>query len=165
MNRKLDIGCGHRARKGYDGADIRDHGQRYVCDIRSLPIPDDTYEEVMAIHVIEHFPSWQAPDAMREWVRVLKPGGKLVIECPDLLKACALTLLGATGCDSIPKALTLGAFWGDQSGRDEYMIHKWGYSPGTLRALMEEVGLFDIAQEPIQFHQPLRDMRLVGTKQ
>lgn len=42
-------------------------------DIRSIPHPDHTFDVVMAAHVLEHLPEPQV--AVREMVRVLKPGG------------------------------------------------------------------------------------------
>jgi hypothetical protein len=45
------------------------------------------------------------------------------------------------------------------------MVHRWGYTPRSLAAVMQEAGLVDIRQEPAQFklREP-RDMRLVGRK-
>jgi hypothetical protein len=45
------------------------------------------------------------------------------------------------------------------------MVHRWGYTPASLAALMSEVGLVNIRQEPAQFklREP-RDMRMVGEK-
>jgi len=45
------------------------------------------------------------------------------------------------------------------------MVHRWGYTPQSLAALMAEVGLVNIRQEPAQFklREP-RDMRMVGEK-
>ena len=44
-------------------------------------------------------------------------------------------------------------------------MHRWGYTPRSLAALMREVGLVNIRQEPAQFklREP-RDMRMVGDK-
>jgi len=45
------------------------------------------------------------------------------------------------------------------------MVHRWGYTPQSLTALMIEAGLVKIRQEPAQFklREP-RDMRMVGEK-
>jgi len=56
-----------------------------VADVRSLPMfATDTVDEVYASHVLEHL-TW--PDglaALREWLRVLKPGGMLTVAVPDV---------------------------------------------------------------------------------
>jgi hypothetical protein len=45
------------------------------------------------------------------------------------------------------------------------MVHRWGYTPRSLAAVMAEAGLANIRQEPAQFklREP-RDMRMVGEK-
>ena len=56
-------------------------------------------------------------------------------------------------------------FYGDPSWRDPLMVHRWGYTPQSLTALMAEAGLVNIRQEPARFklREP-RDMRIVGEK-
>lgn len=46
-----------------------------------LPFPDDTFDYVISSDVIEHTPS--PFDAVKELVRVLKPGGKICITVPN----------------------------------------------------------------------------------
>jgi ubiquinone/menaquinone biosynthesis C-methylase UbiE len=43
-----------------------------VADIRSLPVPDDSYEAVMACQVLEHLPFSDLPQALNELKRVTK---------------------------------------------------------------------------------------------
>jgi ubiquinone/menaquinone biosynthesis C-methylase UbiE len=48
-----------------------------VCDAAALDVADETYDLVVARHVI-----WNLPDPERgvaEWLRVLRPGGRLVL--------------------------------------------------------------------------------------
>ena len=90
---KINLGCGDKSVPGYLNVDIVDERASnmpdIVCDIRDLSIFESNIaDEVMAIHVIEHFYHWEVGDLLREWVRVLKPGGKLILECPNLLAAC-----------------------------------------------------------------------------
>jgi SAM-dependent methyltransferase len=45
-----------------------------------LPLPDASYDVVIASHVLEHLEN--ATDALAEWLRVLRPGGHLLIGVP-----------------------------------------------------------------------------------
>ena len=42
---------------------------------------DETLDYVFSSHLLEDFQDTEG--ALREWVRVLKPGGRLIIYCPD----------------------------------------------------------------------------------
>lgn len=50
-------------------------------DGRALPFKDGVLDFVYASHVLEDFVDWEP--ILREWVRVLKPGGYLIILVPD----------------------------------------------------------------------------------
>jgi len=49
-------------------------------DALRLPFPDDVFDRVIAAEVLEHIPS--DTDAMRELVRVLRPGGLMAVTVP-----------------------------------------------------------------------------------
>ena len=57
-------------------------------DVSSIPYPDNTIDTIRALHIIEHFDFHEGVRVLKEWNRVLKPGGKLIIETPDLLGTC-----------------------------------------------------------------------------
>jgi SAM-dependent methyltransferase len=49
-----------------------------------LPFRDDSVDEVRAHHVLEHFSYHHVTDVLRDWVRVLKPGGRIELAFPDM---------------------------------------------------------------------------------
>ncbi len=49
-------------------------------DITDLPFPDDSYDLIVCLHVLEHVP--EDRKAISELFRVLRPGGKAVIQVP-----------------------------------------------------------------------------------
>jgi len=130
-----------------------------AADLFDLPLPDDFADKARAIHVIEHFQVWDAPKALAEWVRVLKPGGQLVLECPCLEKIIKLY-----DVPNIPPYMTFWGLYGDPRLEDPLMMHKWCFTERMLAGLMQEAGLVKLRPEPPRFHQPARDMRLVGYK-
>ena len=170
--RRLNLGCGDKILEGYVNVDVAPsragRSPDVLCDLHRLePFATDSCDEVMAIHVVEHFYRWEVIDVLREWLRVLKPGGRMILECPNLLTACE-TLLNDPQAAAGPGPEGQRSMWvlyGDPAWRDPLMCHRWNYTPDSLRALMAEAGLVNVHQAPAQFklREP-RDMRIVGEK-
>lgn len=157
---RVNLGCGNKYLDGWINVDKGDWTKDVDSDLTKLPFDDDYADEALSVHVIEHFYVWEAPDVLEEWLRILKPGGKLIIECPDLQK----TILHMANGETRPE-LTMWPLYGDPRYGDPLMCHKWGYTPNSLSKLMDYVGFKDITEEPAQFHmKEIRDMRLIGTK-
>ena len=49
-------------------------------DVRTLPYPDETFDLVVAVEVLEHIPDPEV--GLTEAIRVLKPGGYAIIALP-----------------------------------------------------------------------------------
>lgn len=169
---KLNLGCGDKILPGYVNVDVVEAraGMKpdVICDLHDLaPFDDASAEEILSVHVVEHFWRWEVGDVLREWVRVLKPGGRMIVECPNIRSACETFLQDpvAGARDDAAGQRTMWVFYGDPKWKDPLMIHRWGYTPESLRELLAEAGLRDVRQEPAQFklREP-RDMRIVGVK-
>jgi len=85
---KLNLGCGHDLRIGYINSDLYNDKADVKFDSSALPYEDDSVDEILAYHIVEHFPYRKSLDTLSEWYRALKPGGRLRIETPDLLSSC-----------------------------------------------------------------------------
>jgi SAM-dependent methyltransferase len=86
---KLNLGCGDKILPGYVNVDVVEAraGMRpdVICDLHDLaPFADNSADEILSVHVVEHFWRWEVRDILREWMRVLKPGGRMIVECPNL---------------------------------------------------------------------------------
>lgn len=169
---KLNLGCGDKILPGYVNVDVAPSraGRKpdVICDLHKLePFDDESVDEVLAVHVVEHFWRWEVVGVLREWARVLRRGAPMILECPNLQSACEQFLRDPDAFSGSGKEgqRTMWVFYGDPAWRDPLMVHRWGYTPRSLGRVMEEAGLADIRQEPAQFklREP-RDMRLVGTK-
>lgn len=86
--KKLEIGSGPNPVPGYEHLDVdaRFPHLEYVCDVSKerLPIEDSSYDEVLMSHVIEHIPWRKLGHVAKEILRILKPGGSLLIRTPNL---------------------------------------------------------------------------------
>lgn len=59
-----------------------------VADATALPLSDDSVDAVLAVHVMHLIPAW--PDAVAEAVRVLRPGGRVVLSGLDVADPLAV---------------------------------------------------------------------------
>jgi len=169
---KLNLGCGDKILDGYINIDVVESraGEKpdVICDLHDLSkFQSNSVDEILAVHVIEHFWQWEVTDILKEWIRVLKPGGKLILECPNLISAAEEFLknsdVAAMGGPEGQRSMWV--FYGDPGWKDSLMIHRWGYTPNSLATVMSAAGLIELKQEPAQFklREP-RDMRIVGFK-
>jgi SAM-dependent methyltransferase len=55
-----------------------------------LPFKDNSTRLIFSAHLIEHLPQETLPVLLRECYRILKPGGRIRIECPDIEKLVEL---------------------------------------------------------------------------
>lgn len=53
-------------------------------DIRKLEYPDNSVEKIYCSHTLEHIGLKEVVPTLNEWYRVLKPGGEVIINVPDL---------------------------------------------------------------------------------
>ena len=89
---KLNLGCRNRALEGYQNMDCEKHdGVDFVGDVSDLRLFDsDSVETIRASHILEHFPHVRTLDVLREWHRVLIPGGMLEVAVPDFKRTVEL---------------------------------------------------------------------------
>jgi len=96
----LDVGCGDGARTlanlpaGSIGLDISRRGLALASDavpdarllqgeMRSIPLRDGSVDAITAYHAVFHVPRAAHPDVYREFARVLRPGGTLLMTLPS----------------------------------------------------------------------------------
>lgn len=81
--RTLDVGCGILKHPGAIGVDRNPASRADVlCDLDRFPypFPDGSFDEVRAVHVIEHVAD--VIRTMEEFHRLLRPGGRVFLVTP-----------------------------------------------------------------------------------
>jgi ubiquinone/menaquinone biosynthesis C-methylase UbiE len=111
--RKVEIGPGRKKLRGFESLDaVGRAGVDYAGDARSLPFPDGSFGLLYASHVIEHLPWYETVDVLKEWHRVLVPGGSLEVWTVDAIKvAKQLISYEETGAWEKPDGWARLAYW------------------------------------------------------
>jgi ubiquinone/menaquinone biosynthesis C-methylase UbiE len=170
---RINVGCGRHILEGWINCDVArspkaSRDPEILAQATAIPLPDACADEVMGIHIFEHFYFWEAPKALAEWHRLLKPGGLLVLEMPDV-KKCAKNLISLIDGEDVKSiaSLAMHGIYGDPGYQDPFMCHRWGWTPKTLRKLLSASGFAKIKEADTQWHaigRKLRDFRMEARK-
>ncbi len=161
MKTVLHVGCGSKVNKppAEFGAykEVRLDCNRMVepdvvASVVAMPmIPDGTHDGVFASHVLEHLFAHEAAMALAEFFRVLKPGGKVMIQVPDLQ-----TIGGRLACDRADDAVYTSAIGyitpldmlyghrGSIGAGNLFMGHRYGYTGNVLKKALQHAGFDNV---------------------
>ena len=136
---KLNIGAGPTEIDGWIPVDRKVGLEAYPLPMsintssgESVTLGENSVDEIRASHILEHFTFSDAQAALKDWARVLKPGGRMRIAVPDVDKVLSL--------QSDP--LRLFYLMGGQTDPND--IHKSAYDENRLRDVMIHAGLSGI---------------------
>jgi hypothetical protein len=87
-------------------------------------------------HVLEHFTREETPQVLREWVRILKPGGEFQIIVPNLEWAAERIRDGVID-DNVLNVFY--SVWSPKQPPEQY--HKMGFTPKTIVKYLTDAGL------------------------
>jgi predicted SAM-dependent methyltransferase len=153
---RLHLGCGTTRLPGWVNCDLLPGPSVDVtCSAVTLPFADASADEILSEHMIEHLTYYEFNRAMAEWHRVLRPGGILTVECPDLLGVCRLFVES----NEYGRYQTSFGYWpvicqlyGHQRGKDESeilsQVHKSGYTVEHLMTVLSGIGYGEFEQLP-----------------
>jgi ubiquinone/menaquinone biosynthesis C-methylase UbiE len=139
-----------------------------VSPITSIPLLDNYATGLFSSHCLEHLYSHEVPVALREFFRVLRPGGIVFLTVPDIQRVAAAIAesgdLDQTIYDSasgpIAGADILWGFRQAVAGGNLFYQHKTGFCKRTLTKLLEEAG-FNISAT---YNQGQWDIIALATK-
>jgi predicted SAM-dependent methyltransferase len=162
---KLNLGAGDVEIPGHVPIDRKLGHEVYplpanvIVGHERVNLTDGSVDEVRASHVLEHFSHRQTADVLREWVRVLKPGGVLKVAVPDFDRITDWYVGGRT---HLPLE---GYLFGGHCDANDH--HGAMFNRGKLTELMENAGLVSVTdwQSEAQDCASLPvSLNLMGTK-
>lgn len=134
---KLDVGSG-----GPSSDDSFTSVDAYVDDVDvkafmwDMPFVDGEVDTIWCSNALEHVSKFNVVPTLKEFLRVLKPGGKLQVIVPDLEWACHFWL------DNPSVNWSLDIIYGHQKHEGEY--HRTGFNEQIIRDYFEACGGFTI---------------------
>ena len=155
---RLHLGAGEKYWPGWVNVDVVGD-QDVTASINKLPFDSNSVDEIQCMHLFEHIARMDVPNVLAEWLRVLKPGGRLTMEMPSLDAIVALLYAGEKNI-----RLTLFGIFGDPREKSSYMAHRWCWSRAEITEQLSESGFQDIEFDTAKFHIPKRDMRVIAMK-
>lgn len=151
---KLHVGCGGKRLEGYVNIDHRETPAtdviRDACDLKYSEV-----DEIYSSHVFEHL---DRKKAIKEWHSVLRKGGKLIIEVPDVERAIKEKFNG--NLESILIFLYGG------NGNYEGTEHKYGWSKKLLKRFVERHGfkVTNVGNQQAEGRNPEAGIRIEAYK-
>lgn len=140
---KLHLGCGKRYLRGYTHVDIDEFDHIDInTSIDDLNMFDsNSVDEIYTSHALEYFDVNEILDVLKEWKRVLKPGGDLRIAVPDFENLNKVYL----------KTGEIGDVIGPIMGRwpisqDRIIYHKQIFDEKKLKSLLTSCGFVSISR-------------------
>lgn len=136
---KLHLGCGKNYLQGYVNIDLHSRIADIQHDLTTpLPYQDNSIDEIISIHLIEHFTRMEWQRTISDWTRVLKRGGgRLIIECPDFDR-CVHRFFAAS--DKERWGFWMLTIFGGQEPYGEGQLHKNGFTVEKLKKDLENEG-------------------------
>lgn len=137
---KLHLGCGRRYIPGFVHVDLQQAPHvDIVGPVEKLPLADACASLVYASHVLEHFGRYEYKEVLKEWHRVLAPGGVLRLSVPDFA-ACAAIYYESGLSDRMTGLV--GLIVGGQ--RDPNDFHKMVFDEQSLRLDLVSAGFKEV---------------------
>ena len=110
-----------------------------AADLRRFP--DGTFTALYSSHVLEHLDyKGELQAGLREWHRVLAPGGTLYVSVPDLATLARLFL--AEGLTTNDRFMVVRMIFGGHVDRHDY--HQVGFDFEILSFFLREAGFADV---------------------
>lgn len=135
---KLNLGSGKKRYLDYLSCDcFPDKDIDKVFDLTDPPYESNSVSSIYSQHALEHV-GWKKVDqALKNWYRILKPGGTLILRMPDL-KLCCLNYVGFG--TEFSKWTIYGVQESQDGEPDEAQYHRSGFSINEMAEKLKSIG-------------------------
>ena len=170
---RLHLGCGGLRWRDFLNVDLYPHEEGQIdssrdgcvadvfADMRHLDLPDNSIDEIFSAHTLEHFVRWEAVDMLKDWLRMLKKGGFIILETADFTRCVALLFWPKRG----RRQLALSQFYGNQWDRLDFETHRYLWSAREIKRTLLDLGYSHVTVSHRTWtHVPWRDMHIVAYK-
>ncbi|MGD9642345.1 MAG: methyltransferase domain-containing protein [Elusimicrobiales bacterium] len=147
---KLNIGCGYNRLEGWFNVDnSADSAADRLMEAHDLRLESGSADEIKALQLVEHLGFFKTKYFFSECWRVLKPGGLLTLETPDIEKTFSVFLSG----DAAAREAALGWIYGPETAG---MGHAYCFPKELLSELLAEAGFETraVTEFLFQAHRP-----------
>jgi GT2 family glycosyltransferase len=154
---KLNLGSAGIEFPGYLSVDKNDQRASIIADIFDLDFPENSVEEILASHLFEHISPYKSLDLLQRWFKILKPGGKLIMEMPNIEEFCKMFVTA----DKAARYQILTCIYGsvnttDAGNKEEITSpHLWGWYPEIMYDHLAAAGFINIVFMPEQIPHPI----------
>jgi predicted SAM-dependent methyltransferase len=141
---KLHLGCGKRYIPGFVHIDLADFPHiDFKQSVDKLPnFRANSVDLIYSSHTFEYFDRMQGEDVLREWRRVLKPGGILRLAVPDF-EALAKVYSQYRNLDLIHGPL-YGRMVVRSGTKDLILFHRTCYDFKSLSRILKKCGFRNV---------------------
>jgi predicted SAM-dependent methyltransferase len=158
--KRLQLGTSNNVLEGWLNSDILVNHDPviYLDATQRFPFDDNTFDYIMAEHMIEHIEYDMAQVMLRECIRVLRPGGRVRFGTPDLRVLLALYSSEKADAQTYYIDWFTARFMPEvRECKDVFVLNKvfrfWGhcflYDQETLRLALSSAGFSNI-----KFYKP-----------
>ncbi|HPD34094.1 MAG TPA: methyltransferase domain-containing protein, partial [Candidatus Kapabacteria bacterium] len=120
---------------GFDNLDAQPQSSKEIqCDVRQLPYSNESADMILAIDLLQVYSHRETDAVLKEWVRVLKKGGSMILSVPDLKR-----ILNDYYSGNLPISEANQYIFGKQA--NDYDYHYNGFDDMSLQKHLQSAGL------------------------
>jgi glycosyltransferase involved in cell wall biosynthesis len=133
------------------------------CDPIKIDFEQSSISQILVLHLFEHISPYESLTVLKNWFRLLRPGGKLIIETPDMENLCSEFLFS----DKTKKYEVLNCMYGlldGYVGETVPRLHSYAWCPETLEDHLYYSGFIDVKVSAAEIHHRSPSFRIIGRK-